>query len=294
MILEAGGEQAIDEVGRLVEARQRPDVRDPVERREQREDLRQAAIERRRDPPARRSRRSGSRTARGRSGRREAQPSPRSAHLAAEQAVRHAPRATRASGSSRGSMLAAGGRCRGASHHAAHDSRENRIETAAAYRWPAVRVPARTQPEDPQPMRRLDSASPARRWPRSRLAACGASHDRRPPHGGGASARRRPRGGGGGGAACATAAAGATAAVTVEIKDFKFSPQPVRRRSATSSAGRTATARRTPRRWTTARATPTTIAGGATGLLVFNEAGTYTYHCNVHPAQMKGLHGPVS
>jgi plastocyanin len=29
------------------------------------------------------------------------------------------------------------------------------------------------------------------------------------------------------------------------------------------------------------------LSQGATGLLVFNEAGTYTYHCNVHPSQMK-------
>jgi plastocyanin len=29
------------------------------------------------------------------------------------------------------------------------------------------------------------------------------------------------------------------------------------------------------------------IAQGATGLLVFNQPGTYTYHCKIHPAQMK-------
>ena len=45
VILESGAEQAVDEVGRLVEPRHRPEVRDPVERREERQRLRQAAVE---------------------------------------------------------------------------------------------------------------------------------------------------------------------------------------------------------------------------------------------------------
>ena len=101
-------------------------------------------------------------------------------------------------------------------------------------------------------------------------------------------------GGGGGGAACATAAAGATATVTVQIKDFKFSPQPVQAKvgdvvgwtngdsaphSATMDDGSCST---------------DTISQGATGLLVFNTAGTYTYHCKIHQSQMKDFTVVVS
>ena len=94
-------------------------------------------------------------------------------------------------------------------------------------------------------------------------------------------------GGGGGGGVCATAEAGTTAAVSVEIKDFAYSPEPV-----TGKVGDVIG-------WTNGDSAPHTatlddgscstdnISQGATGLLVFNEAGTYTYHCNVHPSQMK-------
>jgi plastocyanin len=86
---------------------------------------------------------------------------------------------------------------------------------------------------------------------------------------------------------CATAEAGATAAVSVEIVDFAYSPEPV-----TAKVGDVVG-------WTNGDDAPHTatlddgscstdnIESGATGLLVFNEAGTYTYHCNVHPTQMK-------
>ena len=91
----------------------------------------------------------------------------------------------------------------------------------------------------------------------------------------------------GGGAACASAQAGATAAVTVEIKDFKFAPQPVKAKVGEVIG------------WTNNDSVPHTasladgscttdqLAGGTTGALVFSVAGTYTYQCNVHPAQMK-------
>jgi plastocyanin len=94
-------------------------------------------------------------------------------------------------------------------------------------------------------------------------------------------------GGGGSGAACATAPAGSTAAVKVEIKDFKFSPD-----TQTAKVGDVVG-------WTngdSAQHTATLDDGGcstdrmsqgATGLLVFSKAGTYTYHCEVHP-NMKG------
>jgi plastocyanin len=81
---------------------------------------------------------------------------------------------------------------------------------------------------------------------------------------------------------CAKAEAGATATVTVEYKDFKPSPDPV-----TAKVGDVVG-------WTNGDSAPHTaslddgscgtdnIAQGATGLLVFNTAGDYTYHCNVH------------
>lgn len=92
---------------------------------------------------------------------------------------------------------------------------------------------------------------------------------------------------GGGGAACAAAPAGATAAVTVTIKDFKFSPQPVQAKvgdvvawSNQDSAPHSATL-------DNGACDTKTIDGGATAMLVFNQPGTYTYHCAIHPTQMK-------
>jgi len=109
------------------------------------------------------------------------------------------------------------------------------------------------------------------------------------PAGGGASA---PAGGAsapaGGGAACASAPAGSTAAVTVTIKDFKFSPQPVQAKVGDVVAW-TNQDGTTPHSATmdTAGCDTNTINGGATAMLVFSQAGTYTYHCSIHPTQMK-------
>jgi len=92
-------------------------------------------------------------------------------------------------------------------------------------------------------------------------------------------------GGGGGGAACAKGEG--TAAVSVEIKDFKFGTDPVEAKVGDVVG------------WTNGDSAPHTatlddgscdtgnINQGATGLLVFNQAGTYTYHCNIH-TNMKG------
>lgn len=102
---------------------------------------------------------------------------------------------------------------------------------------------------------------------------------------GGASA---PASAAGGAAACATAPAGSTAAVTVTIKDFKFSPQPVQAKVGDVVAW-TNQDGSTPHSATmdTAGCKTDTINGGSTAMLVFNVAGTYTYHCSIHPAQMK-------
>ena len=109
------------------------------------------------------------------------------------------------------------------------------------------------------------------------------------PAGGGASA---PAGGAsapaGGGAACASAPAGSTATVNVTIKDFKFAPQPVQAKVGDIVAW-TNQDGSTPHSATmdTAGCDTNTINGGATAMLVFSQPGTYTYHCSIHPTQMK-------
>jgi plastocyanin len=90
----------------------------------------------------------------------------------------------------------------------------------------------------------------------------------------------------GGGAACESASGG-TATVTVSIKDFKMNPQPVNAKVGDVVA------------WTNNDGAPhsatmddgscdtDSIAAGATAMLKFTAAGTYTYHCKIHPGQMK-------
>jgi plastocyanin len=94
--------------------------------------------------------------------------------------------------------------------------------------------------------------------------------------------------GGAGGAACAVAEAGATAAATVTIKSFTYSPDPVTAKvgdvigwSNQDIPSHTATL-------DDGTCTTDTIANGASGMLVFTAPGTYPYHCNIHPTQMKG------
>lgn len=96
------------------------------------------------------------------------------------------------------------------------------------------------------------------------------------------------------GAACAPAAAGATATVSATIKDFAYSPEPIQAKvgdvvtwTNNDSAPHTATLEDDS-------CTTDTIANGATGSLVFNVAGTYTYKCKIHPGQMKGFSVVVS
>ncbi len=93
---------------------------------------------------------------------------------------------------------------------------------------------------------------------------------------------------GGGAAACAAAPAGSTATVSVTIKDFKFAPQPVEAKvgdivawsNQDGSTSHSAT-------MDNGACDTKTIAGGSTAMLVFTTAGTYTYHCSIHPGQMK-------
>ena len=93
-----------------------------------------------------------------------------------------------------------------------------------------------------------------------------------------AAAASAPAAGGGG---CSTSSE--AAAVTVNIQNFAFDPPEV-----TAAVGETIG-------WTNADSAPHTatpddgacdtgnIAQDATAGLVFDAAGTYTYHCNVHP-----------
>jgi len=125
------------------------------------------------------------------------------------------------------------------------------------------------------------------------LAACSASQTGGTP----AASAQAPTPGAsaaGGGAACTVAAAGTTATVSVQIKDFKFGPQPVNAKVGDTVG------------WTNGDSAPHTatmddgscsteaIAQGATGLLTFTKAGTYTYHCKIHPTQMKDFTVVVS
>lgn len=90
-------------------------------------------------------------------------------------------------------------------------------------------------------------------------------------------------------AACATAAAGATAAVTVSIKNFAYAPQPVQAKVGDVVAWKNEDSAPHSATMDTAGCDTDTINGGSTALLVFTAAGTYTYHCKIHPGQMKDV-----
>jgi plastocyanin len=94
--------------------------------------------------------------------------------------------------------------------------------------------------------------------------------------------------GGGGNAACAAAPAGTAPTVTVTIKNFAYSPEPV-----TAKVGDVIgwmNNDTTPHTATLDDNTCTTdtINVGASGALTFSAPGTYAYHCTIHPAIMKG------
>ncbi|MEZ0240101.1 MAG: plastocyanin/azurin family copper-binding protein [Chloroflexota bacterium] len=78
-------------------------------------------------------------------------------------------------------------------------------------------------------------------------------------------------------------------AVEVEIEDFAFKPEPVQ-----AKVGDTIT-------WTNKDGTPhsaapddnpecatDTLSTDASGSITYSAAGTYAYHCAIHPTQMKG------
>ena len=98
---------------------------------------------------------------------------------------------------------------------------------------------------------------------------------------------RARTGGAAGGAACATAPTGSTATVNVTIKDFKFAPQPVQ--AKVGDVIQWANQDSAPHSATLDNGACDTkpISPGSNATLVFTAPGTYTYHCSVHPTQMK-------
>ncbi len=90
-----------------------------------------------------------------------------------------------------------------------------------------------------------------------------------------------------GAAACAVAPAGASPVVEVEIKDFKFSPDPISATVGDVVAWTNADSASHTASLADGTCTTESLSTGITGGLVFNTAGTYTYQCNIHPGQMK-------
>lgn len=91
------------------------------------------------------------------------------------------------------------------------------------------------------------------------------------------------------GAACATAPAGGAAAATVTIKNFAFAPSPVQASVGDVIAWKNDDSAPHSATMDDESCDTDTIAAGSTAMLVFTAAGTYTYHCKIHPGQMKDV-----
>ena len=89
-------------------------------------------------------------------------------------------------------------------------------------------------------------------------------------------------------AGCAAAPAGAAATVNVSIKDFKFNPQPVSAKVGDVVAWKNDDSAPHSATMDDGSCDTDTINVGSSAMLVFSAPGTYTYHCKVHPTQMKG------
>ena len=90
-------------------------------------------------------------------------------------------------------------------------------------------------------------------------------------------------------AACAVAPAGATATVNVSIKNFSFSPQPVQAKVGDTVAWKNDDSPPHSATMDAGTCDTDTISPGSSAMLVFTAPGTYTYHCKIHPSQMKGF-----
>jgi plastocyanin len=91
---------------------------------------------------------------------------------------------------------------------------------------------------------------------------------------------------GGGAAGCAVAPSGSTATVSATIKNFAYSPTPIEAKvgDVIGWANQDSTAHTVT--MDNGACDTKQIAAGSTAMLVFSAAGTYTYHCAIHP-QMK-------
>jgi plastocyanin len=128
------------------------------------------------------------------------------------------------------------------------------------------------------------------------LAACGSAATPSPSA---SSPASQPAASTGGGAsapasaattgACATAPAGSTAAVTVNIKNFAFSPSPVQAKVGDIVAWTNGDSASHSATMDNGACDTDTISSGSTAMLVFTAPGTYTYHCKIHPTQMKDV-----
>jgi plastocyanin len=108
-----------------------------------------------------------------------------------------------------------------------------------------------------------------------------------PATGAPATAAASAAGGGGAAAACTPAAAGAAPTAQATIKNFAFSPEPVKAKVGDvigwtngDNVGHTVTL-------DDGTCTTDTIASGKTAALSFSAPGTYAYHCSIH-TNMKG------
>jgi len=121
------------------------------------------------------------------------------------------------------------------------------------------------------------------------VAACGAagaspSASGAPPptSGSAAPSTSAPAGGGSGG--CAVAAADAAPDQTVTIKDFTFGPDPVTIRAGQTVAWTNADSAAHEPALLDGSCDTGPIAKGLTKAIVFSQAGTYRYHCVIHPS----------
>ena len=77
--------------------------------------------------------------------------------------------------------------------------------------------------------------------------------------------------------------------MNVSIKNFKFSPQPVEAKVGDIVAWKNDDSAPHSATMDDGSCDTDTISPGSSAMLVFTAPGTYTYHCKVHPSQMKGF-----
>ncbi|MCI0345155.1 MAG: cupredoxin domain-containing protein [Chloroflexi bacterium] len=124
------------------------------------------------------------------------------------------------------------------------------------------------------------------------LAACGEGTSPAPSSGPSSAPSSEPSQGGP--VACEPAAADADFGGTVTIKDFTMSPGTVSIRAGEAVAWTNQDAASHTATLDDVDCSTDSIANGVTAKLLFNVAGTYTYHCRIHPGTMMGFTVEVS